>query len=419
MVFTQRQQVAYNALVRWENVFITGPAGTGKSHVVQSFVDNYKKTRTIALTSTTGTSALLIHGTTLHSYLGIGLGKGTVQTLVEKIHVNPSAKKRWLKLDCLIIDEVSMLDGKLFNKLDKIGQSIRNIHLPFGGIQLVCSGDFLQLPCIGDSFCFQSSAWSICIDRTVYLTEIIRQRNTAFQTCLNNVRLGNVTDEVKTLLQSRVGVGLDTSKGIIPTRLFSVNAKVDTYNDRQLDNLNAELLQYDTIYDTTPLCTPYVLDKYKRSNIIPDELVLCEGAQVMLCRNLDMENGLVNGSRGVVTRLTNDDIPIVRFLNGMEKPIGFHTSELLDEYGQLILTSTQVPLKVAYAISIHKSQGCSLDYVEMDLRGVFEYGQAYVALSRTRSLDGLNILGINYQKIVAHPLALEYYKQLADSIGDM
>jgi ATP-dependent DNA helicase PIF1 len=390
---------------------------THNTAVIKMFMKLYQKHRQIAVTSTTGTSALLLNGTTVHSYLGVGYGNGSIKSIVDKIYQWAWLKKRWNLLECLFIDEISMLDPELFDKLEEIARIVRRNNSPFGGIQIVLSGDFLQLPCVGtNNFCFEAKSWNKCIKRTVYLNEIMRQGDNTFQEVLNKVRVGNIDDQVKNVLNSRIGSKLNNEFGIKPTGLYSQNKDVDLINDEELDELAADGRQFYE-YNMEVVFYPGVtnktasLDKFKKYCIAPETLQLCIGAQVMLLKNLDISNGLANGSRGVVTGFISD-MPLVKFLNGEERLMEQNIWEI-EENDKKILRAQQIPLKVAYAISIHKSQGCSLDYAEIDLAGVFEYGQAYVALSRVKSLEGLSIIDVDYDCIEAHPKATAYYDSLS------
>lgn len=389
---------------------------THNTAVVKMFMKAYQNSRRMAVTSTTGTSALLLNGTTVHSYLGIGFGNGTVKSMVDKICAWDWLRKRWTSLECLFIDEISMLDPEVFDKIEEIARIVRRNTSPFGGIQIVLSGDFLQLPCVGTSkFCFESKCWDKCIKRTVYLNEIMRQGDNVFQEVLNKVRVGDIDDQVKKVLDSRIGAKLTNEFGIKPTCLYSQNSDVNIINDKELDKLALDDRQFYEYKMDIVVCSGVTnrsatLEKFKKFCIAPEILQLCEGAQVMLLKNLDIPNGLANGSRGVVTGF-DGDMPRVRFLNGQERVIEQNIWEV-EENDKKILRAQQVPLKVAYAISIHKSQGCSLDYAEIDLSDVFEYGQAYVGLSRVKSLEGLSIIDINYDYIDAHPKAVEYYESL-------
>lgn len=389
---------------------------THNTAVIKMFMKAYQNSRKIAVTSTTGTSALLLNGTTVHSYLGIGYGNGTVNSMVEKICTWSWLRKRWIDLDCLFIDEISMMDPDIFDKIEEIARLVRRKTAPFGGIQIVLSGDFLQLPCVGtDRFCFEAICWNKCIKRTVYLNEIMRQGDITFQEVLNKVRVGKIDKQVKDVLNSRIGAILHNEFGIKPTCLYSHNSDVDLINDEELDKLAEDGRQFyeykmDTIVYSDVTNKTAALEKFKKYCTAPEILQICIGAQVMLLKNLDISNGLANGSRGVVTSFVSD-MPKVRFLNGEERIIEQNIWEI-EENDKKILRAQQIPLKVAYAISIHKSQGCSLDYAEIDLSGVFEYGQAYVALSRVKSLDGLSIIDVNYDCIEAHPKAINYYESL-------
>jgi ATP-dependent DNA helicase PIF1 len=232
---------------------------------------------------------------------------------------------------------------------------------------------------------------------------------------LNKVRVGIIDKQVKTVLNSRIGIALHNEYDIKPTGLFSKNCDVDRINDTELDKLAEDGRQFYE-YKMEIVVYPGVsnksaaLEKFHKYCTAPTTLQICKGAQVMLLKNLDIQNGLANGSRGVITGFISD-IPLVKFLNGEERLIDQNIWEV-EENDKKILRAQQIPLKVAYAISIHKSQGCSLDYAEIDLSDIFEYGQAYVALSRVKSLEGLSIIDIDYDHIKAHPKATAYYESL-------
>ena len=385
---------------------------THNTSCIKHFIECYKHRKSIGITSTTAISAILFGGKTLHSYLGIGLGTGTVENLSKKIIGNKYIKKRWLKLDVLIIDEISMLSPELFDKLESIACIVRGNDKPFGGIQLILSGDFLQLPCIqSDTFCFQSKSWLKCISTTIYLTFIIRQTDVTFQTLLNHIRIGMITDQDKNLLLTRLHVNLQTSFGIQPTKLCCTNYEVDLINKVEVDKLGTEDTDYYEYHlKTTKVQENISIDNYQKYCPVADSIQLCVGVQVMLIYNMNIEKELINGSRGVVIGFVHD-FPLVKFLNGQEMVIGYHIWDI-EENNVVVLQFSQVPLKIAYALSIHKSQGCTLDLVELNLTNLFEHGQGYVALSRVKSLDSISITSINFEKIVAHPLALDFYQQL-------
>lgn len=413
----EKQKLAYELMSQGKSVFITGAGGVGKSACIKMFYNIYRNSKKIAMTSTTGTSAILINGTTLHSYLGIGLAKGTADYISTNITNNKFILKRWKKLETLIIDEISMLSPMLFDKLEEIARILRKNTLPFGGIQLIISGDFCQLPCIdSNQFCFSAKSWNKCINHTCYLTEIIRQHDTTFQKCLNEVRIGDLSQDSINLLQTRVGAKLTNTFGIQPTRLFPLNKDVDTINSNELDKLASKgtvFYQYDIEFELNSSLEKnrdIILHKYSKHNIAPEVIQLAIGSQVMLIHNLDIENKLVNGSRGIVINFIND-LPNVKFINGVEKIIDYHTWEI-EEQDTLIMKIIQIPLKLAWACSIHKIQGASLDYVEIDLENIFEYGQAYCGLSRVKTIEGLSITSLVVEKIQAHPDAIEYYKNI-------
>ena len=371
------------------------------------------------MTSTTGTSALLLGGVTLHSYLGIGLGGGTAGWIAGKIMSREYLKKRWKELDILVIDEISMLNPELFDKLNKIARIVRCSQKPWGGIQLLLSGDFLQLPVVSsDKFTFQADTWSESVEEIIILTENVRQQDDSiWKSILSEIRMGNVSHESARILKDRVGA-IVGSEDIIPTKIFSHNMQVDKINDESLDKLvlknpNLEFMEYNMTF--TKVISKKVdentINQIKNRSIAPDNLQLCIGAQVMLIINKP-ELNLANGSRGVVTDFSDEDgMPMVKFINGKHIKIETHDFNIMDSTGLITeFILGQVPLKIAYAISIHRSQGITLDCAEVDIRSCFCPGQAYVALSRVKSISGLSIIrSFNSSSVVADPTCLEFY----------
>jgi ATP-dependent DNA helicase PIF1 len=442
----KEQTAAYNAIHEKNNILITGPGGAGKSHLIHYIInksiesvcvegetpkytkDEFKKTH-IGLTALTGCAAILLgrFAKTLHSWAGIGLGAGTVKDLCTNIKKNQVAYKNWLQTDLLIIDEVSMMSIDLFDKLDEIGQTLRKSSKPFGGIQLVLVGDFFQLPPINKDkeemlrFVFESTRWKRCIDRVIHLHKIHRQKDDSFQKVLNAARFGRITNEDLTILKTREGLDWKSLQ-IKPTLLFSRRVDVDIVNEQNLKALTGERHTYkvDTVRDekapsATRLDAPEVVkavEIYDKNAQYSTELVLAVGAQVMLIHNLDIELGLVNGSRGVITSFSKDEnaYPIVQFINGSRIMIEPHTwmIDALDGF----VGRRQIPLKLAYALSIHKSQGATLDCALIDIgERTFEYGQAYVALSRVRDLESLYIWSIDAKAFKVHPKVIKFYEE--------
>jgi len=410
------QRKAYKLIQGGKNIFLTGRAGSGKSAIINLFRKQYKISKNIGLTSTTGTSAILIGGSTVHSYLGIGLGTGDVEFLYMNIKNRGYILKRWLDLDTLIIDEVSMLSPDLFDKIEHLARVVRKSDLPFGGIQLILTGDFLQLPCVNSvKFCFESKSWNKCVDEIVYLKQIYRQTDLDFQKCLSEVRMGELSQESIDLLRAREDVVLKNDLGILPTKLYALNKNVDEENEKEMNklfmsNTDLEFYEYEMEYEIIKKGIRNPEEKIQKGCNAQAKLELCEGTQVMLLYNMDLDAKLANGSRGVVVKFI-DDLPVVRFLTGEERIIDYYTWKI-QENGVDIISIKQIPLKIAYAVSIHKSQGMTVDYAIVDMEGIFEDGQAYVALSRVSSKDGLSIKNFRTGNILVNIKAVEFYKKL-------
>ena len=420
MKLTADQENAFNAFLSGKNLFITGPGGTGKTSLIRYFIKSRKKHWNIGFTSTTGISAILIGGCTIHSFLGIGLATGTTDELLKRIRQRPAINKRWRSLRCLIIDEVSMLHPDLFEKIDILARCIRQRKEPFGGIQLILTGDFLQIyPVKSKKFCFQTDSWKSCNFQVFYLRENIRQEHDKeFQECLNRMRLGQVDDFVMRLLSIRQNASYKDLE-IKPTHLFSLKHQTRQYNAKKFQKLIRSLPStdcvrlYTSVVDVQDERVGGRLESIIKDLRVPHKLELAKGAQVILLANIDTADGLANGSRGIVTRF--DKIhghPVVKFLNGVEVVIEPFPFEI-EENGSTTVVVTQIPLSLAYALTIHSSQGCTIDHAVIDLSNVFEYGQAYVACSRVRCLENLYFRGdIDFSRIMAHPDAVKFYEEL-------
>jgi len=406
---SEEQKHAYDAVIKGDSIFLTGPGGTGKSHLIGLIA---QQVPSLAITAMTGCAAILLgHGAkTFHSWAGIGLGKDTAEFIAKKM--KSQAKKRWKDTSTLILDEVSMLTPELLEMIDKLAKIIRQNSKPMGGMQVVFVGDFLQLPPVAKGgsvkFAFESPVWWEIVKETVQLKRIFRQKDPVFQNILDEARVGEISAESLAILKTRCDLTWD-HEPIQPTLLFSRNVQVDSINKANIDSLEGEAQIYKA--------------RFPSGQTLPDdigfvpELTLKVGAQVMLVTNLDQNKGLVNGSRGVVVQFrkeyttdvitgeeTNDGImyPVVRFKNGRMETMKYHSWK--DLFVQ------QIPLRLAYALTIHKAQGATLDCALVDIgMNTFEYGQAYVALSRVKSIDSLYVHEVFAGAFRAHPLVKKFY----------
>ena len=400
--------LAHQAIHPTGNVFLTGAAGVGKSYLLLYVIEQLKLKHpgvgAVAVTAPTGIAALHIQGQTIHSFAGIGLGRNNKETLYQKL--SAASRARWAACEVLVIDEISMLDSTLFDKLDFIARGCKSFdrqHLPFGGIKLVLSGDFFQLPPVGlgkfgSHFSFDSLAWAGAKVTTLLLTEIVRQSDPAFMTLLNEVRVGVCSVQTTALLAachvSRKPVPKD---GIVPTKLYCTNQDVDGENATQLAALPGTLytLPATDVWQTEPSGGDRQPVLGLMDKKCPAVLSLKVGAQVMLSRNMP-EYGLVNGSRGVVvgfavetakdtsvldskTLSLQSDIaytfPLVRFDNGCQLKMRHQVVWVKGPGGEGALNRIQYPLKLAWALTVHKSQGMTLSRAQVELGNAFDYGQ--------------------------------------------
>jgi ATP-dependent DNA helicase PIF1 len=443
MEFSEEQQLAFNKYVEGKNIFITGPGGTGKSALIKHIqADAYTKGKYIQVCALTGCAAVLLEckAKTLHSWSGIGLGKGPIEQLIKKVNKNKHSKALWKETNILVVDEVSMMSLKLFETLDAIGKSVRKNSKPFGGIQLIFSGDFYQLPPVGDrddpdtsKFCFESEFWFSTFRKQehIQLQKIFRQTDPVYQGILNQVREGRLKRSSNDALLHNVGREIDKTATIRPTKLFPTRNKVDSINASEMCKLAGDEVEYKIKYhgdlDMTPNERLIRLNyspeqiktelEYLKGNLRCDENIRLKiGSQVMCIVNIELTNGemLCNGSQGIVVRFSTMDKkqPVIRFNNGFEMTMNYHIwpSENIPGVGV-----SQLPLILAWALTIHKAQGATLDVAEIDAgSGIFECGQTYVALSRVKSLEGLYLTSFDARKIRIHKKVQEFYQALKE-----
>ena len=420
MSLDEDQLKAYQDFISGRNLFITGPGGTGKSFLLRVIM-YYCKTKQLAfgLTATTGVAASLIGGVTIHSWAGIGTGEDTVDKLIQKINNKFPLKKKWLTTKILIIDEISMLSEDLLDKLNTIAKTIKCRNKPFGGMQLIFTGDFCQLPPVNGQFAFHSNAWKEINPNMIHLTKQHRQseEDKMFSDILNEIRMGRLSPEGLDVLRTREVAEMNDTGDLKPTILYPHRAEVESINHRELSNLPGDPMRYisnDYYFESE---ADEASGKIKQ---IPDNLKfivnfrnqqqidLKVGAQVMLTANLDTTIGMVNGARGVITGIGQTYV-MVKWAVGPTPYDTLHYNAEKIQVGEKIFYRSQIPLILAWALTIHKIQGSTLDLVVADLRKAFEFGQVYVALSRVKNLKGLNLLGFNPEKIKCHPDVLKFY----------
>ncbi|KAJ8040177.1 ATP-dependent DNA helicase PIF1 [Holothuria leucospilota] len=409
-LLSKEQKCVLNAVLSGKNIFFTGSAGTGKSFLMKKIIGALPPDSTFA-TASTGVAACHIGGTTLHQFAGIGSGTQPLEKCIE-LASRPARKQTWRKCKHLIVDEISMIDGDFFTKLEAVARAVLKSQDPFGGIQVILCGDFLQLPPVvkpGEhrKFCFESPAWQRCIHLNYELKTIRRQNDPTFINILQQIRVGRCSESVTDRLMATSKQVVEQN-GVQATRLCTHKEDVEQLNKIHLEKLNSESRFFDALDSDPQLCRH--LDSQCP---VGRKIELKIGAQVMLTKNIDVQRGLVNGARGVVKSFEPGQMgyPVVKLLHGTEETIRPERWTVKATAG-ILLTRRQLPLKLAWAISIHKSQGMSLDCVEISLSRVFECGQAYVALSRARSLQGLRVMDFESRCVRAHPRVLQFYRSM-------
>ncbi|KIJ55800.1 hypothetical protein M422DRAFT_151421 [Sphaerobolus stellatus SS14] len=441
---SNEQQQILKLVEEGNNVFFTGSAGTGKSVLLREIITLLrKKYKTspdaVAVTASTGIAACNIGGTTLHSFGGFGLDNDTPERLATRVKRNRKSSTRWLRTKVLIIDEISMVEADLFDKLAQIACIMRKNNKVFGGIQLIVCGDFFQLPPVVKGgqvkFAFEAQKWGECIQRTFNLTKVFRQKDQDFVNMLNEMRFGKLTKASIAKFKS-LARPVIYEDGIEPTQLFPRREDVERANQERLSRLTGER---ETYYASDGGAAEEGIRNKQLANLMaPPVLQLCIDAQVMLIKNME-DSSLVNGSIGRVIGFKDASaveeeedgkpkkpksmgaprkkLPVVRFNVGqkggtLDMTVTMETWKIETPSGEVQASRSQIPLILAWAMSIHKSQGQTLDRVKVDLNKVFEKGQAYVALSRATSLQGLEVYGFDAAKVQAHPKVAVWSKTL-------
>ncbi|WPK27149.1 hypothetical protein PUMCH_004524 [Australozyma saopauloensis] len=498
ITLSEEQKTIIDTVVnKGENLFFTGSAGTGKSVVLRQLVQELFRKHSplyVGVTASTGLAACNIKGQTIHKFLSIGLGTGSPQDLALKIKRNGAAKKKWKTLRVLVVDEILMIDGKLFSKLDQVAQIIRENRKPFGGIQIVCSGDFFQLPPVSkenaSQYCFQSPSWSKTMKHTIILTKVFRQQgDNDLIDMLNALRHGSLDPHMISMFQGLLRK-VDYSDGIAPTELFPTRQEVKRANEMRLHQLPGKMYSYRANDSDKNPALQRLFDNLMCEQILD----LKVGAQVMYLKNT-VDSNVVNGSIGTVVSFIAEDLfmkifaqfhpsdfinvspaflEVLRLLSGLIGCVQFSpeqqelfnnipeqwkdkvsylandafrtpaNSELLPlvnfktssdftlilvkreefsvDQGRMpnfpgsamvdSLTRQQLPLLLAWAMSIHKAQGQSIDRLRVDLRRTFEKGQIYVALSRATNKEHLEVFNFDHRRVTVSNEVREFYKTL-------
>jgi ATP-dependent DNA helicase PIF1 len=449
------QKYALYKFKRGENLFITGPGGTGKTFLIQHLINSAKESKkNVQVCALTGCASVLLNcgARTIHSWSGIKLARGDTNTIIESVLRSNRVIKNWQSVKILIVDEVSMMSKKIFNILNEIGKRVRHSPLPFGGIQVIFTGDFFQLPPVGNNmndpgseeFCFESDDWYkvFAMENHIELNSIFRQQDQDYIDILNEIRRGELSEKNADKLKKYVGreyVKTDNNL-YTPTKLFPTRAKTDYINNMMFNTLDEDEyhLELGVKTDCTVLLDggkgggktftyeqilkcqrmtlqerEYEIENLKNNTPCENILKLKKGSNVLCCANLDLDSGICNGSQGIVTRieeLGEATIIEVKFTNGITRVIEPHWWQS-EEYPCIAIK--QYPLLLSWAMTIHKIQGATLDMAEIDIgSSIFEYGQTYVALSRIKSLNGLYLSDFNPNKIKPNPKVINFYKNI-------
>lgn len=411
-----------------ENVFLTGFAGTGKSYILGKLKEKFKKKLTI--TSTTGLAAVNVKGQTLHSWAGVGLCKNPISKTVEKIRSRATQLRQIKNCKILAVDEISMLNYEAFEYVSEVLKQIKESPEPFGGIQVLFIGDFFQLPPVEKEpdairrFCFDSPVWEDLNLKNVVLKKNYRQSEEYFITALAHMRTNCLNSDDIKLLNSRC-VDSDTYQTDM-LHIFSTNEEANRYNSAKFNLIEEPIRIFtadDAVYRGTKLVCEnftesenYILEIFSKNCRAEKDIPLKLGAKVMLLVNMDFNKGLINGACGTILGFNEKSINI-KFDNGVTASIPQHRFEYYYN-DRVVAERIQYPLKLAYGITIHKSQGMTLDRLVVDCSRIFERGQAYVAMSRVKTLGGLFIKAFEPEKVMVDEHVAEFYENLKE-VGEV
>jgi hypothetical protein len=416
-----KQADALDILKLGFNVFLTGPAGSGKTFLLNKYIDYLKKNDIkVAVTASTGIAATHLNGRTIHSWCGMGISQELNNSQMNSLKDNEYLSSRILSTKVLIIDEVSMLSAKVLDLVNSILQAFKQNLKPFGGMQVILCGDFFQLPPIkknnneDNNFVVKSDIWKKMNLKVCYLDEQYRQDDRDFLKVLNNIRNDNVDEETIKVLESRYDKAIDEK--IRPTKLYTHNINVNSENIFELNKLSGEEKNFQMSSEGP---AKLVTSLKKNYCLAPEMLKLKIGAVVMFVKN-NFKKHYANGTLGKVVDFDEDNgYPVVLTLKG-EEIIAEPEKWSIEDNDVPIASVMQVPLKLAWALTIHKSQGMSLDCAEIDLSKTFEFGMGYVALSRVKSLQGIKLLGFNPNSLEVNKKTIDLDKELfAQSARDL
>ena len=420
----KKQLDAVQSIREGKSVFLTGSPGTGKSFTLKEILKYLKeKNFKYVVTSSTGCSAVLINGQTVHSYFSLGINPTNIENILKKIQMYKIKLKEIQELKCIIIDEISMIDTTVFESISTILKKIKGNTLPFGGIQMVFVGDFCQLSPVEGDYCFNSEEWQKCNLTTIVLNEFMRQKDDIeLQNILSETRFGKCSTKAFNVLKKLKNTKF---QNIIPTKLFSLTSQVNCVNEFNFKTIVPENTKIMQCYppsleqDFDQLNISFTNDCIMRYNSLSNDkrvklddynIDLYKGLQVMVTRNISIDNGLINGKMGIISELTPTYVQIID-KDKKTFTIYYHkdTNENTKTYVKFM------PIKLAYAISIHKSQGATLDAIEVDGGScIFAPGQLYTALSRAKNLQSIKILDIDKQSFICHKNVKQFYEALLE-----
>lgn len=400
------QSAALELLRSGENVFLTGGAGSGKSFLIRHFMKELDN-KEMPILASTGAAAVLLGGRTFHSFFGLGIMEGGADATYTRASKDTRLMSRLRKVEGVIIDEISMIPGQALMIAEALAQRARESKLPWGGMRLIAVGDFAQLPPVTQTgqrdWCFLNQVWRTSGFQPVMLSHNQRVSDNLFLDVLSDVRHGLSTERVRNFLNEHLQEHDEDHPG---TRLFPRKVNAEKFNQKKLDEIADEEVTIDSIY----FGSEKHIEMLMKTAPVPVKLVVKLGCRVMFLQN-DPQKRWVNGTRGVITDIALDKITVKKD-NGREVQAEKSSFAIQDAEGNIMASVIQFPLTLAYATTIHKSQGATLDDLWCDLSSLWEPGHAYVALSRLRSSEGLHLIGWNPRSIIVDPKVLDFYSHL-------